>query len=58
MSIDVYDNIMDQHDAQLVHDIMTDKEFLWEYYHKSDNSQNIYHWHRLAGKTEEDIVKN
>ena len=44
MSIDVYDNIMDQHDAQLVHDIMTDKEFLWEYYHKSDNSQNIYHW--------------
>ena len=38
--------------------LISDKEFLWHYYHKSDNSQEIYHWHRLAGKTPEQITEN
>ena len=58
MSVDVYDNVMAPHDAHLVNDIISDKEFLWHYYHKSDNKQDIYHWHRLAGKTPEQITKN
>jgi len=56
--VDVYDDVMTPHDAQMVSDIMSDKEFLWHYYHKSDNSQEIYHWHRLAGKTDKQITDN
>mgnify|MGYP007020158812 CR=1 FL=1 len=49
---------MNNHDAQMVSDLMSDKEFMWQYYHKSDNKQDIYHWHRLAGKTEKQITDN
>jgi hypothetical protein len=56
--IHVYDNVMANHDAKFVSDVMSDKEFLWHYYHKSDNSQEIYHWHRLAGKTSKQITDN
>ncbi len=56
--IHVYDNVMNNHDAQMVSDLMSDKEFMWQYYHKSDNKQDIYHWHRLAGKTEKQITDN
>ena len=56
--IHVYDNVMAPHDARFVNDIISDKEFLWHYYHKSDNSQEIYHWHRLAGKTPDQIKEN
>ena len=56
--VHIYDNVMADHDAQLFSDLISDKEFLWHYYHKSDNSQEIYHWHRLAGKTPEQITEN
>ena len=54
--IQVYDNVLSNHDAQMVSDIMTDKEFLWHYYHRSDKNQEIYHWHRLAGRTDKEVT--
>jgi hypothetical protein len=56
--ISVYDNVMSSHDAQFVNDIMSDKEFLWQYYHRSDKKHEIYHWHRPAGQSEQDVINN
>tara|TARA_B100000700_G_C14873984_1_gene774749 strand:- start:436 stop:1017 length:582 start_codon:yes stop_codon:yes gene_type:complete len=56
--IDVYDNVFELHDAQFVHHILTDQKFMWHYQHKSDKSQEIYHWHRTAGRDEESLKKN
>ena len=41
-----------------MHHVLTDKEFMWQYQHKSDKSQKIYHWHRNAGKDEESLKEN
>jgi len=56
--IHVYDNVLSPHDAVMVNDMVSDQEFMWQYQHKSDNKQDIYHWHRLAGKTEKEIEEN
>ena len=48
MTIDVYDNVLSDVDSQLIDTIMSDKEFTWQFYHTSDKSQPVYHWHRLA----------
>ena len=56
--IHVYDNVLAPHDAVMVNDMVSDQEFMWQYQHKSDNTQEIYHWHRLAGKTEKEIDEN
>ena len=56
--INVYDNVFELYDAQYMHHVLTDKEFMWQYQHKSDKSQKIYHWHRNAGKDEESLKEN
>jgi len=56
--IHVYDNVMSDHDSQMISDIMSDTEFRWQYYHKSDPDQLVYHWHRLAGRTKKEITDN
>ena len=53
--IHVYDNVMSDHDSQMISDIMSDTEFRWQYYHKSDPDQLVYHWHRLAGRTKKEM---
>ena len=58
MTIDVYDNVLSDVDSQLIDTIMSDKEFTWQFYHTSDKSQPVYHWHRLAGHTKDEIEKN
>ena len=56
--IHVYDNVMSDHDSQMISDIMSDTEFRWQYYHKSDPDQLVYHWHRFAGRTKKEITDN
>ena len=58
MTIDVYDNVLPEIDSQLIDNIMSDREFYWQYYHKSNGKEEIYHWHRLAGRTKVEIEKN
>ena len=43
MTVDVYDNVLPEIDSQLIDNIMSDKEFLWQYYHKSNGKEEIYH---------------
>ena len=56
--IDVYDNVLENHEAQFVHHLLTDQEFMWQYQHRSDNTKPIYHWHRHAGKNDSDLQNN
>ena len=56
--IDVYDNVLENHEAQFVHHLLTDQEFMWQYQHRSDNTKPIYHWHRHAGKNDSDLQSN
>ena len=58
MTIDVYDNVLPEIDSQLIDSIMSDKEFMWHYQHKSNKKEEIYHWHRLAGRTKVEIENN
>ena len=53
--IDVYDDVMEPHVAELIDNEM--KKMQWEYGHwKSDKKKEGYHWTRWAGKTEEEIA--
>jgi len=55
--IDVYDDVMEPHVAELIDNEM--KKMQWEYGHwKSDKKKEGYHWTRWAGKTEEEIIGN
>ena len=58
MTIDVYDNVLPEIDSQLIDNIMSDREFYWQYYHKSNGKEEIYHWHRLAGRAKVEIENN
>ena len=56
--IDVYDDVLSEHDADFLSKIMSAQDFLWHYYHRSDNGQEVYHWHRIAGRSREEVKKN
>ena len=58
MTIDVYDNVLPEIDAQLIDKIMSDREFYWQYYHRSNSKVEIYHWFRMAGRTKVEIENN
>ena len=54
--IDVYDDVMEPHVAELIDNEM--KKTYWHYGHwKSDKKQEGYHWTRFCGKTEEEIIE-
>ena len=53
--IDVYDNVMEQHEAEFNDAKM--KEVHWKYEHwQSDKKKEGYHWNRFAGNTAEEIA--
>ena len=53
--IDVYDNVMEQHEAEFIDAKM--KEVHWKYEHwQSDKKKEGYHWNRFAGNTAEEIA--
>ena len=55
--IDVYDNVLEQHHAELIDNEM--KKIGWQYGHwKSDKNKVGYHWTRFGGKTDEEIIEN
>jgi len=58
MTIEVFDNVFAEDDAQIIHDTMSEKSFSWHYYHKSDKKNDIYHWHKLGGKNEKELIEN
>jgi hypothetical protein len=58
MTIEVFDNVFAEDDAQIIHDTMSEKSFSWHYYHKSDKKDDIYHWHKLGGHNEKELLKN
>ena len=58
MTIEVFDNVFVEDDAQIIHDTMSEKSFSWHYYHKSDKKDDIYHWHKLGGHNEKELLKN
>ena len=58
MTIDVYDNVLPEIDSQLIDKIMSDREFYWQYYHRSNSEEEIYHWFRMAGRTKVEIENN
>ena len=58
MTIEIFDDVFAEHDAQIIHDMITNDNFLWHYYHKSENGTDVYHWHRLAGHNEKELIEN
>jgi hypothetical protein len=53
--IDVYDNVMEPHEAELIDAKM--KKVHWQYEHwQSDRNKEGYHWNRFAGTTVEEIA--
>jgi len=53
--IDVYDNVMEPHEAELIDAKM--KKVHWQYEHwKSDRKKESYHWNRFAGTSTEEIA--
>ena len=58
MTIEIFDDVFAEHDAQIIHDMITNDNFLWHYYHKSEKGTAVYHWHRLAGHNENELIEN
>ena len=53
--IDVYDNVMEQHEAKFIDAKM--KKVHWQYGHwQSDNKKEGFHWNRMCGETAEEIA--
>ena len=52
MTIEVHDNLLEPHMAELIEDFMKN-HLRWRYYYYSNKTVPGYHWHVYCGKTEE-----
>ena len=57
MTIEVHDNLLEPHVAELVEDFMTN-QLRWRYYYPSHKLKPGYHWHVFCGETEEHVAVN
>ena len=55
MTIEIHDNLLEPHVAELVEDFMKN-QLRWHYYYHSHKKKPGYHWHVYVGETEEDVA--
>ena len=56
--IDIYDDLLEPHVAELIHAQMKGKDMYWHYYYDSSKGQVNKHWHRLCGHHMEECRVN
>ena len=54
--IDIFDNVLEDHIAELIHVQMQDVS--WKYEHRSERVEVNKHWHVLCGNNEEEVKQN
>ena len=57
MTIEVHDNLLEPHMAELIEDFMKN-QVRWRYYYKSNKQVSGYHWHVYCGVDEEEVRHN
>ena len=56
--IDIYDNLLEDHAAELIHSTLKSNNMYWHYYYNSSKGQVNKHWHRLCGHEIEECRNN
>ena len=54
--IDIYDNLLEDHVAELIHLQM--KTVSWQFHYDSSKGEVNKHWHRFCGHKIDDCIKN
>ena len=55
MIIDIYDNVLEEHNAMLIDDAV--KKLSWKYDYPSEPSKPDKHWHVFCGHNEEECIE-